>query len=152
MRKGGLFHGLAAIRWLQLLSWGRAEPLADPFSYVEADGQPIGLAAWNASPAATSLLAGAFGPRGNFPGSRRPRSRGPRPQLVGAMPKTIIVGPCYNDEKRRDIKGCRRFLTGPETELLFVNDESKAGTPMVLAALCERLVAHGPTSGEWTQT
>ncbi len=55
------------------------------------------------------------------------------------MPKTIIVVPCYNEEKRLDIEGYRRFLASPEIELLFVNDGSKDGTPMVLAALCERL-------------
>ena len=66
VRKGGVFHGLAAIRWLQLLSWGRAEPLDDPFSYIESDGQPIGLAAWNASPAVTSLLARALRAEGHF--------------------------------------------------------------------------------------
>ena len=51
------------------------------------------------------------------------------------MPKTIIVVPCYNEEKRLDIEGYRRFLASPEIELLFVNDGSKDGTPMVLAAL-----------------
>jgi SAM-dependent methyltransferase len=66
VRKGGVFHGLAAIRWLQLLSWGRVEPLADPFSYIEPDGQPVGLAAWNASRAVTSVVAGALRAEGQF--------------------------------------------------------------------------------------
>lgn len=58
---------------------------------------------------------------------------------MGAMPKTIIVVPCYNEAKRLDIEGYRRFLACPEIELLFVNDGSHDGTPGVLAALCERL-------------
>jgi SAM-dependent methyltransferase len=66
VRKGGLFHGLAAVRRLQLLAWGRAEPLADPFSYVEPEGQPVGLAAWNASPAVTALVAGALRAEGHL--------------------------------------------------------------------------------------
>jgi SAM-dependent methyltransferase len=66
VRKGGVFHGLAAIRWLQLLSWGRAEPLADPGSFVEPDGQPVGLAAWNASRVVTSVFAGALRAEGRI--------------------------------------------------------------------------------------
>jgi dolichyl-phosphate beta-glucosyltransferase len=58
---------------------------------------------------------------------------------VGAMPKTVIVVPCYNEEKRLDADGYRRFLSDPELELLFVNDGSKDGTSAVLAVLCARL-------------
>ena len=56
-RKGGLFHGLAAIRGLQVVRQGRARPLADPRS-VPATDDAIGIACWNAPRPVTRILTG----------------------------------------------------------------------------------------------
>jgi SAM-dependent methyltransferase len=59
VRKGGLFHCLAAARVLQLMRWGRAKPLDDPATYPEEEGS-VGLRAWNAPSTVTLVVAGAL--------------------------------------------------------------------------------------------
>jgi SAM-dependent methyltransferase len=56
LRKGGLFHGLAAVRALQVARWGRAQPLEDPASYPNAE-DAVGLGAWKAPAPITRLIA-----------------------------------------------------------------------------------------------
>jgi SAM-dependent methyltransferase len=58
-RKGGLFHGLGAVRRLQVSRWGRAEPLDDPGSIPESE-EAVGLAAWKAPAPVTQLVASAL--------------------------------------------------------------------------------------------
>ena len=55
LKKGGLFHGLAAVRALQLVRQGRAQPLADPGSYDNAD-DAVGLGAWSAPAPITAAV------------------------------------------------------------------------------------------------
>jgi SAM-dependent methyltransferase len=59
VRKGGLFHGLAAVRRLQVARWGRAEPLDDPATYPEAE-EAVGLGAWNAPAPVTAVVSMAL--------------------------------------------------------------------------------------------
>lgn len=63
LRKGGLFHGLAAIRRLQVAKNGRVQPLDDPLSAPDSS-EAIGLAAWNAPESVTRMVAGALATEG----------------------------------------------------------------------------------------
>ena len=65
VRKGGLFHGLAAVRRLQLARWGRAEPLADPATYLDPNAE-TGLGGWDKPAAVTGLIVGALRAEGAF--------------------------------------------------------------------------------------
>ena len=56
---GGLFHGLALVRKLQVARGARAEPLDDPFSIPESH-ESVGLAAWNAPKVVTGLVTGVL--------------------------------------------------------------------------------------------
>ena len=56
LSKGGLFHGLAAVRGLQVARSGRAEPLEDPGTYTAAD-EAVGLGAWHAPAPITGLIS-----------------------------------------------------------------------------------------------
>jgi len=51
------------------------------------------------------------------------------------MPKTTIVIPCYNEEKRIPIQDYRCFLFNNTTEVLFVNDGSTDRTQLLLQEL-----------------
>ena len=52
------------------------------------------------------------------------------------MQKAVIVVPCYNESKRIDVEGFRRFFNDPWVDLLFVNDGSKDNTSEILASFC----------------
>ncbi len=68
LRKGGLFHGLAAVRAMQVARWGRARPLDDPASYPIAE-DAVGLGAWKAPRPITSLIAAVLETEGWFSGA-----------------------------------------------------------------------------------
>jgi glycosyltransferase involved in cell wall biosynthesis len=55
------------------------------------------------------------------------------------MRKTVLVVPCYNEEKRLGGEGFRAFLAEPDLSLLFVDDGSTDRTCPVLQQLCEAL-------------
>jgi glycosyltransferase involved in cell wall biosynthesis len=60
-----------------------------------------------------------------------------------AARRTIVVVPCYNEEKRLDLAACLRLVdSDPRIALLFVNDGSRDGT----GALLDDLSAQRPDS------
>ncbi len=57
--------------------------------------------------------------------------------------KTLLVVPCYNEERRLDAPAYREFVeANPDVAFLFVNDGSKDGT----SALLHKLAAEAPRS------
>jgi glycosyltransferase involved in cell wall biosynthesis len=53
-----------------------------------------------------------------------------------AVPRTVLVVPCFDEEKRLDVEALRRYrLEGHEIEFCFVNDGSRDGTLRVLRGL-----------------
>jgi SAM-dependent methyltransferase len=62
-RKGGLFHGLAAVRGFQVALRGRARPLDDPRSAPEPEGT-VGVSGWSAPAPVTGLVAGLLAAEG----------------------------------------------------------------------------------------
>src|SRR5262249_48655478 len=74
-----------------------------------------------------------------FRAGRVCRPRPPGPQLVGAMSKTVIVVPCYNEDARLRGEAFATFLDRPDVWLLFVNDGSTDGTLSLLHRVRERL-------------
>jgi SAM-dependent methyltransferase len=68
LRKGGLFHGLAAVRALQVARWGRARPLEDPASYTSAE-DAVGLGAWKAPRPITHMVSAILETEGWFSGA-----------------------------------------------------------------------------------
>ena len=58
---------------------------------------------------------------------------------MGAVQKTVVVIPCYNEERRLEEREFLPLLTREETELVFVDDGSTDGT----AALLDGIAARG---------
>jgi glycosyltransferase involved in cell wall biosynthesis len=55
-----------------------------------------------------------------------------------AVPRVVLVVPCFNEERRLDLDAFRNFtLAGHQLECLFVNDGSRDGTLKLLNALHE---------------
>lgn len=55
------------------------------------------------------------------------------------MSRTILVVPCYNEERRLAPGAFLEFVAAqPELELLFVDDGSDDQTPAILATLCQQ--------------
>ncbi len=64
-RQGGLFHGLALVRALQVARHGRARPqVAESEAAPAPDDGPIGLAGWDHSAAVTRLVTGILAAEG----------------------------------------------------------------------------------------
>jgi len=58
---------------------------------------------------------------------------------VGAMQKTAIIIPCYNEENRLDSKKFYENSTrNPEVHFIFMNDGSTDKTEEILDALCRK--------------
>lgn len=57
LRHGGLFHGLALVRALQVARWGRAVPCVAETEVAAETDEPIGLGGWRHGRALTSLVS-----------------------------------------------------------------------------------------------
>jgi glycosyltransferase involved in cell wall biosynthesis len=58
--------------------------------------------------------------------------------MVGPVPKTVLIIPCYNEERRLDRGEFLRLAAAPAgIELLFVDDGSTDGTAAVIGAMRE---------------
>jgi glycosyltransferase involved in cell wall biosynthesis len=51
---------------------------------------------------------------------------------VGSVPKTVVVVPCYNEERRLATDAFVSFANRADIELLFVDDGSRDGTAAVI--------------------
>ena len=89
LSKGGLFHGLAAVRGLQVARSGRAEPLEDPRGVPgrRRGGRARGLG--RARPDHGPDLRDPASGWAALAGGLRGAGRGPGPQLVGTLPKAM---------------------------------------------------------------
>lgn len=54
------------------------------------------------------------------------------------MPETVVVVPCYNEERRLATEVFLAFVRRHETKLLFVDDGSRDGTAAVLRGMAEQ--------------
>lgn len=55
-----------------------------------------------------------------------------------AVPRVVLVVPCFNEERRLDVVAFRDFrLPDHDLEFLFVNDGSRDGTLGLLTAMCD---------------
>jgi glycosyltransferase involved in cell wall biosynthesis len=53
--------------------------------------------------------------------------------------RSVVVVPCFDEERRLRREGFRAFLDAPGVALLFVDDGSRDGTRAALEVLCEEL-------------
>jgi glycosyltransferase involved in cell wall biosynthesis len=53
------------------------------------------------------------------------------------MPETVVVVPCFNEERRLDAAEVRRLAAAPGVRVLLVDDGSRDGTRAVLSKLAE---------------
>jgi dolichyl-phosphate beta-glucosyltransferase len=61
---------------------------------------------------------------------------------VGAVPKTVVVVPCYNEERRLARDAFVSFANRADAELLFVDDGSSDGTAAVIEGMAENAAGH----------